>query len=106
MNVLGAFVLLLLILPHIALGIAWITWGRAPSKFQTSKVRTALLFSGLLGCLLNIAIFWLHVIWMNVHRTDPSLWILRHKAEEVCNFLNVFAILAGVLGQVEDGCRF
>jgi len=98
-DVLPAVMLLLIITPHIALGIAWTAWGRSPLKFQAPKVRTTLLFSGLLACSFNVAIFWLHVIWLNLHRRDLSLWNLNGRAERVCDFLNTFAVLASVFGE-------
>jgi hypothetical protein len=97
MNPLTAVMLWLLIPAHIALGFAWTVWASASAKFQTPSVRKTLLFSGLIACSLNITIYWLHVVWLNIH-TDPSSWKLRDEVEEVCNFLIGYAILAGVVG--------
>jgi hypothetical protein len=98
-NVLPAVMLLLIIPPHVALGIAWTAWGRSPLVFQAPRVRATLLFLGLVLCSLNVAIFWLHVIWLNLRRTDLFFGNLSNSAEGVCEFLNVFAILAGVFGE-------
>src|SRR6266853_1520065 len=87
MNALNAVVFLLLIAPHIALGIAWVTWLRSPLRFQARSVRTILLFSGLIACSLSIAMFWVHVIWLNLNRTDPSLWKMSDHIETVCGVL-------------------
>jgi hypothetical protein len=99
MNALNAVVFLLLIAPHIALGIAWATWLRSPLRFQARSLRTILLFSGLVACSLSIGMFWVHVIWVNLNRTDPSLWKMSDHFEAVCDVLNVFALLAGVFGK-------
>jgi hypothetical protein len=93
------FLLLFLSVPHIALGIAWATWGRWSSKFQAPRLRPIVLFSGLLACSLNLAVFWVFVIWLN-HQTDlPSWWEVRDKVEGVCDLLIGVAILSAVFGR-------
>jgi hypothetical protein len=99
MGGLNAIVLLLLISPHVPLGVAWVAWFRSPSKFQGASVRTVILFSGLISCSLSIAMFWIHVIWLNLNRTDPFLWKRSDHFETVCDVLNVLALSAGVIGK-------
>jgi hypothetical protein len=94
-----AIFLALLIIPHIALGIAWAIWALSPPKFQAPTLRTMILFSGLLACSLNIAIFWVYVVWMNLHRNDPSLWKVSSKVEGACDGLIILAILAATFGK-------
>jgi hypothetical protein len=98
-NYLNAVVFLLLITPHIPLGIAWAIWLRSPFRFPSPRVRTILLFSGLVACSLSIAMFWIHVIWLNLNRTDPFLWKRSAHFETVCDVLNVLALSAGVIGK-------
>jgi len=95
----SAILLLLIIGPHIALGTAWVSWGLSPLRFQPPRWRTILLFSGLLACSLNIAIFWAYVIWLRFHQTDPSWWKGRDNFEGICDFLIGFGLLAAVFGK-------
>jgi hypothetical protein len=88
-----------LIAPHVALGIAWTRWALSPPSFQVSRLQTIFQFSGLVVCSLNIAIFWMFTIWMHFHQPDLSWWKVRDKVESVCNCLIVLAFLAGVLGK-------
>ncbi len=99
MNTLNAVMLSVVIIPHIALGIAWVTWGRPPLQDHARGARTFVLFLALIACSLNIAIFWGHVAWLNLRRLDPPSWKAGSGAEEVCALLSVFALLAGVCGK-------
>jgi hypothetical protein len=98
-DVLSALILLLLIAPHVVLGIAWIIWIRSPFKFQAPKLRTVLLFLALLACSLNIAILWGFAIWLRLHPPNVLGWQVRDQVEGVCDALVVFAILAGLFGK-------
>ena len=99
MGGLNAIVLLLLISPHVPLGIAWVAWCRSPLKFQDGSVRRIILFSGLVACSLSIALFWLHVILLNLNRTDPDWWKTSNHIEAFCDVLNVFALVACIIGK-------
>jgi hypothetical protein len=89
-------VLVLIVIPHIALGVAWVYWGRCPGKFEDPWWQTSLLFAGLLGCSLNIVLFWAYVNWLRLHNTDPSGWKGRDNFEVVSDFLIVFALVAAI----------
>jgi hypothetical protein len=99
MGGLNAVVFLLLISPHVPLGIAWVAWWRSPLKFQGASVRTIMLFSGLVACSVSIALFWVHMIWLNLNRTDLDSWKTSNHIETACDVLNVFALVAGVIGK-------
>jgi len=97
----NVILLSLLVAPHLALGIAWAFWARtpSPSRFQPPRWRTILLFSGLLSCSLNIAIFWVYLIWLNSRQPDLSWWKGRDSFEAVCDFLVGFGLIAAVFGK-------
>jgi len=97
-NPLTFVMLVLLIPPHLALVIAWVVWGRSPSKFESRRAGTALL-SGLFACSLNITIFWMRGIWMNARRTDPSVWSQFDKFAVPGGVLLAYALVAGVVGE-------
>ncbi len=98
-SVVMGLLLLLFIAAHIALGIAWATWGLAPSKFQAPRLRPIVLFSGLLAGSLNIAIFWVSVILVRFYRSDQSWWRMRNTVESAGDFLAFFALFAAVCGK-------
>lgn len=118
-SVVGGVMMLVLITFHITLLIGWIRWARSPfspseeppavevsgtdargQRFPAPRLRTRLLFLGLLACSLNIVIFWAFTIWMNLHHhTDLSWRGLYEKVEEACDFLLVLATFAGVFGK-------
>jgi hypothetical protein len=122
-STLSAVFLALVITPHIAFGIAWTVWGRAPfspteepgvvgiwplvprEKLQSPRLRTMVLFLGLLAGTLHIAIFWAWVAWMNFHRSYPSLWKIHDQVEEAGDLLIVLVLSAVVFGEVEHGFR-
>jgi hypothetical protein len=95
----NALLLSLLVGPHLALGTAWAFWAWSPSRFQPPRWRTILLFSGLLACSLNIAIFWVYLIWLRFHQTDLSWWKGRDNFEGVCDFLVGLALTSAVFGK-------
>src|SRR5882672_5505197 len=68
-------------------------------KISTPRWRTILLFSGLLSCSLNIAIFWVYLIWLNSRQPDLSWWKGRDSFEAVCDFLVGFGLIAAVFGK-------
>ena len=106
-------VLSMLIVPHIALAIAWIAWvlptrrlarllspnSAIPRLDRRPSFRTALVFVALLAVSLNVAIYWALVIWQNTSPTSPDWWMVRDRIELVCDFLIAFAILAAGFGK-------
>jgi hypothetical protein len=89
---LRAVTVMLVVAPHIPLAIAWTIWCRSPFEFSPQKWRPILLSSGLLACSLSIAIFWSVVIDSYHFRNQSS------RAENVCDLLNAFALVAGIFG--------
>jgi hypothetical protein len=73
--------------------------GVVSTKISTSQVANYFLFSGLLACSLNIAIFWVYVIWLRSHQTDLNWWKGRDNFEAVCDSLVAIALLAAVFGR-------
>ena len=96
---LNVILLSLLVAPHLALAIAWVFWVRSPSRFQHPKWRSILLFSGLLAGSLNIAIFWIYLIWLSSHKTDLSWWRGRDIFEGISDFLVCLAFASAVFGK-------
>jgi hypothetical protein len=96
---LNTVLLSLLVAPHLALAIAWAFWLRSRSRFQSPKWRTTLLFAGLLACSLNIAIFWVYLIWLSFHKAGLSWWKGRDHFEAVCDFLIYLALTSAVFGK-------
>jgi len=92
-------VLALIVIPHIALGVAWVFWGRSPGKFEHPWWQTSLLFAGLLACSLNIIVFWASVNWLRLRQNDLSWWKGRDNFEAVSDFLIVFALVAAICGK-------
>ena len=90
--------ILLLVFPHFAVTGAWILWSRSSSNFRASRLRTRLLLSALIACSLNLTLFWLNVIWLHLHQTHPSFLDLGHRAEDISNYLNLFATVVGIVG--------
>ena len=99
MLAISILLLFLIIAPHIAIIIAWVYWARTPLKFQAPRWRTNLLFSGLLACTLNVAIFWMYLIWLRFHQTDLTWWKGRDNFERVSDFLIGLAMLGAILGK-------
>ena len=91
--------LVLIIAPHIALGGAWVYWGRSPGRFAHPRWQTILLFAGLLACSLNIVVFWTYVNWLRFHQNDLSWWKGRNDFEVVSDFLIVFVLVAAIFGK-------
>jgi len=81
-------ILLALIAPHIALGIAWTKWVTSPVKFETPRVRTILLFTGIIACSLSIALSWA----LAVSKSSETF-------ERAADVLIVFAMFAGCFGK-------
>lgn len=98
-NSLDVILLSLLVVPHLALGIAWVFWVRSPSRWQPPKWRSTLLFSDLLACSINIAVFWIYLTWLNAHKTDLSWWKGRDIFEGVSDFLVCLALTSAVFGK-------
>ena len=94
-----AMVLVLIVTPHIALGVAWVYWGRSPAKFEQPRWQTILLFVGLLACSLNIVVFWVYVNWLRFRQNDRSWWKGRDNFEVVSDCLIVFALAAAIFGK-------
>lgn len=92
--------LVLLAAPHVVMGIAWVLWICFPQRLQEPRWINGLLFSGLLACSLNLAVFWVYVMWLSFHQTDMSWWKGRGKFELVCNFLIGSTLLAAIVGIV------
>ena len=94
-----AIALVLIVTPHIALGVAWVFWGRSPVKFKHPRSQTILLFVGLLASSLNIVVFWTYVNWLRFQQNNSSWWKGRDNFEVVSDFLIVFAVLAAIFGK-------
>jgi hypothetical protein len=95
-----AILLALLVIPHLALAIAWVLWARTrrTSSANAPLWRTRFLLSGLVAASLNIAIFWVYVIWLRAHQQDLSWWKGRDRFEGVADFLVGYAIVAAIFG--------
>ena len=91
--------MVLIATPHIALGVAWVFWGRSPAKFENPKWQSRLVFAGLLACSLNIVVFWTYVNWMRFQQNNSSWWKGRDNFEVVSDFLVVFAAMAAIFGK-------
>ena len=108
-------ILTLLILPHIALGLAWIMCSVSPgalAKFtvglikidrandsQVPRWRTNLLSSSLVASSLNLALFWALVATRLFQASMTTALALSGKVESCCDFLILFAICAGFIGK-------
>jgi hypothetical protein len=68
--------------------LAWITWRQSSFELPPQKLRAILLFCGLLSCTLSVVVFWSQVL-------DNLSKIQGGGAEEICDFLNTFATIAG-----------
>ncbi len=96
----GAIMLTLFLLPHIALVFPWVFWKRSLSaRPEVSTWRTTLLFLGLLSCSLNLLIYWVYMIWMAHHQTDQFWWKGRDHFETVSTCFIVFALGAAIIGK-------
>lgn len=81
----SALELLLILPPHLALGIAWVLWICSATRFES--LPASLTFSGLLACTLNIGIFWL-----GLPAHHPS------GTRELAGFLLALGLLTGLFG--------
>jgi hypothetical protein len=90
--------LVLLASPSIFLVLAWVLWGRSQQKFQT-RLRGALLFSGLIACSISLALFWIFVAWTRLHGVN-LLWLkMRDELWLVGNFLAGVAVVGTLIGK-------
>jgi|SRR4029077_15516804 hypothetical protein len=91
-------VVLLLLLPHAALGVAWTYWFRSQVRFQSPRWRSFILFAALLASSLNIVMFWSYIVWLHYHYTTDA-WKMRDFVYDICLFLIAFTILGALLGR-------
>jgi hypothetical protein len=90
----------LLILPHLALAVAWVLWARArrTASQNASTWRTRFFLSGLVAASLNIMIFWSYLLWLHFHQADPSWWKARDLFEDIADFLVGYAFVTAIFG--------
>jgi hypothetical protein len=94
----SVIVVFLLLLPHAALGFAWMSWFRSPARLQCPQWRSGILFAALIASSLNIAMFWGYVSWLHYHYTTDA-WKMRDRVYDICLFLIAFTIVGALLGQ-------
>ena len=91
-------VVLLLLLSHAALGVAWTYWFRSQVRFQSLRWRSFILLAALLASSLNIVMFWGYIIWLHYHYTTDA-WKMRDFVHAICQYLIAFTFLGSLLGR-------
>jgi hypothetical protein len=92
-----AIILLLLLLPHVAIGLAWLFWLRSP-RLELPKWRSVPLVLALLSGSLNIVGYWSYVIWLQRHYTTDA-WKGQDYVFNICQYVIALTIVGGAFGK-------